>query len=584
MSRPPHSGMYPPFDRKFFDSSEEFTVIGGGGLGGKALGLASAKRLLEESNIARNFRSVQIGIPRLTVLGTDVFERFMAMNSLYDVALADLPDERIAHAFVKAELPPLFVGDLRALVANVHTPLAVRSSSLLEDALQHPFAGVYATKMIPNNEAAEVDRFNKLAEAVKFVWASTFFRDAKSYMRTIGHPMEEERMAVIIQEIVGERFDDRFYPIVSGVIRTHNYYPSGPAGPEDGVVNLALGLGKTIVDGGVTWTYSPRYPRHRPPFASARELLKNTQTRFWAVSMRPAPYDPVSESEHLVQSGLDVAEWDNVLRFTASTYDAASDRLTIGTGTSGPRALTFGPMLELNDVPLNDIVEQLSRCCKDALAVDVEIEFAMTFDRDNGLPARFGFLQVRPMMVAGESVQVEEADLDSDCALVVSQSVLGNGEDNSIADVVYVNPAAFEPRFTPQIAAEIEALNRTLLQENRPYVLIGFGRWGSSDPWLGIPATWPQISGARVIVESTLPEMHVDASQGSHFFHNMISFHVKYFTVRHTADRGIAWDWLAAQPAWSGTAFLRHVRLDMPLHVRVDGRHGRGVILYGRGE
>ena len=578
MSRHPDSGMHPPFDRKFFDSDEDYTVIGGGELGGKALGLASAKRIIEAACPAGTFPGVHIGIPRLAVLGTAVFEQFMERNGLAEVALSDLPDERIAHAFVQAELPPVFVGDLRALMAHVRSPLAVRSSSLLEDALQHPFAGVYATKMIPNNQATIGDRFKKLAEAIKFVWASTFFRDAKNYMRTIDHPLGEERMAVIIQEVLGERFGERFYPIVSGVIRTHNYYPSGPAKPEDGVVNLALGLGKTIVDGGVTWAYSPRFPNHRPPFGSARELLKNTQTQFWAVSMESAPYDPINEAEYLVQAGLDAAEWDDVLRFTASTYDADSDRLALGTGRPGPRALTFGRILELSDVPLNDIVARLSTHCRDALQSDVEIEFAMTLDRRAGLPARFGFLQVRPMMVAGESVQVDDADLRSDRALVASEMVLGNGENSAIVDVVYVKPSAFAAKHTPQIAVEIEALNQQLVAESRPYVLMGFGRWGSSDPWLGIPATWPQISGARVIVEATLPEMNVDASQGSHFFHNMISFHVQYFTVRHSGAYPIAWDWLDRQPASSETQFLRHVRLASPLEVRVDGRHGRGVV------
>ena len=581
MSSQPDSGIYPSFDRKFFDSDEDFTVIGGGRIGGKALGLAAAKSIIEEACPGGSLSGVQVGIPRLTVLGTDVFEQFMAQGDLYEVALADLPDERIAHAFVKAELPPVFAGDLRALIARVHTPLAVRSSSLLEDALQHPFAGVYATKMIPNNQPAVDDRFKKLAEAVKFVWASTFFQGAKSYMRTIGRPLADERMAVVIQEVVGQRFNGRFYPIVSGVIRTHNYYPSGPARHEDGVVNLALGLGKTIVDGGVTWTYSPRYPNHRPPFGSTRDLLKNTQTQFWAVSMEPAPYDPVNEAEHLVQAGLDAAEWDDVLRFTASTYDAASDRLTLGTGAAGPRVLTFGRMLELGDVPLNEVVERLSRHCKDALQSDVEIEFALSLDRRDGLPARFGFLQVRPMMVARDLVQVGDAELRSDRSLVASETVLGNGRDNTILDVVYVKPATFEAKHTPQIATEIDELNRLLVSAGRPYVLIGFGRWGSSDPWLGIPASWPQLTGARVIVEATLPDMNVDASQGSHFFHNLISFQVQYFTVRHSGDYAIAWDWLDQQPAWSETRFLRHVRLAAPLDVRVDGRHGRGVILHG---
>ena len=513
------------------------------------------------------------------MLGTDVFDSSWPRTTSYEVALADLPDERIAHAFLQADLPALIVGDLRALMAEIHTPLAVRSSSLLEDALKHPFAGVYATKMIPNNEAAVGDRFKKLTEGIKFVWASTFFRDAKSYMQMIAHPPQAERMAVIIQEVVGERYNGRFYPVISGVIRTHNYYPSGPAEPEDGVVNLALGLGKSIVDGGVTWTYSPRFPRHRPPFG-ARELLKNTQNQFWSVSMEPAPYDPVNEAEYLTHDGLDVAEWDDVLRFTASTYDAESDRLRLGIGNPGPRVLTFGPILELGDVPLNAVIEHLAAHCKDALQSDVEIEFALTLDRRNGLPARFGFLQVRPMMVAGDIVTVDVSDLSGDRVLAASETVLGNGENNKIIDVVYVKPGTFEAKHTREIAAELEALNRELVSQGKPYLLIGFGRWGSSDSWLGIPVTWPQISGARAIVEATLPEMNVDASQGSHFFHNMISFQVQYFTVRHTRAYAIDWDWLDRQPASSETHFLRCVRLGAPLAIRVDGRQGRGVILH----
>lgn len=578
MAREPSARMYPAFDRKFFESDEDFTVIGGGELGGKALGLALANQIIREFSSSGVLSELDVGIPRLTVIATDVFEQFMARNDLYQVALAALPDERIAHAFLQAELPPLIVGDLRALIAKIHTPLAVRSSSLLEDALQHPFAGVYATKMVPNNQAAIGDRFKKLTEAIKFVWASTFFQDAQHYMRTIRHPVEEERMAVIIQEVVGERFNDRFYPIISGVIRTHNYYPTGPAKHEDGVVNLALGLGKTIVDGGISWTYSPRYPRHSPPYESARDLLKNTQTRFWAVSMKPARFDSMTETEYLIQAGLDAAERDDVLRFIASTYDANSDRLTLGTGTPGPRALTFGPILEFGNVPLNDLVSRLSAYIKEALQCDVEIEFALTFDRRKGLPARFGFLQVRPMMVAGRRIEIDESELRHERVLVSSDVVLGNGESESISDVVYIKPATFDAKHTREIAAEIEKLNNALGSERRPYLVIGFGRWGSSDPWLGIPVTWPQISGARVIVEATLPEMNVDASQGSHFFHNMISFQVQYFTVQHTSDFAIDWGWLDRQPASSETRFLRHVRLDAPLKVRVDGCHGRGVI------
>lgn len=574
------AGTFPAFDRRFFESADDFSVIGGGQIGGKAHGLAAAKAIIEQACPADAIPGMTVSIPRLAVIATDAFEQFMKQNDLSGVAESGEPDERIAHAFLRGELPPLIVGDLRALISRTHTPLAVRSSSLLEDALHHPFAGVYATKMIPNNQPSAADRFRKLGEAIKFVWASTFFADAREYRQIIDRPADEERMAVIIQEVVGERFDERYYPIVSGVIRTHNYYPTGPARPEDGVVNLAVGLGKTIVDGGVTWAYSPRYPRHRPPYGSLQELLDNSQTRFWAVNMGAAPYNPMIEEEYLVENGLDVAEWDDVLRFTASTYDAASDRLNIGTGRPGPRVLTFGRILELDDVPLNRVVAQLSEGCREVLKTDVEIEFAMTLDRKNGLPARFGFLQVRPMAVAGEAIEVTDAELQGDRAIITSNSVLGNGENETITDVVYVRPDTFDAAHTRAIARELESLNHHLVSSHRPYLLIGFGRWGSSDPWLGIPATWPQISGARAIVEATRPDMHVDASQGSHFFHNMISFQVKYFTVRHMSRDRIDWAWLERQPIESESQFVRHVRLPSPLRVRVDGRHGRGVILH----
>ena len=579
MSSTSGSTDYGALDGQRWHVTDDLAVIGGGEIGGKAHGLALAGRIIKDVCPSGMLSGVRVGIPRLAVIRTDVFEQFMKQNGLYEIALADSPDERIAHAFLQADLPATVVGDLRDLIAHVHTPLAVRSSSLLEDALRHPFAGVYGTKMIPNNQPEVGDRFKKLSEAIKFVWASTFFRDARSYMQAIGRSLDEERMAVIIQEVVGQRFDRRFYPVVSGVIRTHNCYASQPAEPEDGVVNLALGLGKSIVDGDVTWSYCPRYPRHSPPFGSARDLLKQTQTRFWAVSMDPGKYDPISEAECLVRPGLDTAEWDDVLKFTASTYDAASDRMIMGTGTPGPRALTFGRILELGDVPLNDVVSTLADSCKLAVESDVEIEFAMTLDRQHGLPARFGFLQMRPMAVADGSIRVDAAELRDESAIVASETVLGSGQIDTIRDVVYVKPASFHAKHTRDIATEVRDLNQRLASQQRPYLLIGFGRWGSSDPWLGIPVTWSMISGAKVMVEASLPDMNVDPSQGAHFFHNMISFQVKYFTVRHTETYPIAWDWLDRQPAMSETLFLRHVRLNEPLVVRVDGRSRCGVVL-----
>lgn len=575
---------FPAFDRRSLGSDAGFTVIGEGALGGKALGLAFVKRIIGDCCPAGTFPDVEITIPTLTVIATEVFAQFMAQNDLYELVRTDPPDDRIAHAFQKAELPVLIVGDLRALIARTHAPLAVRSSSLLEDALNHPFAGTYATKMIPNNQPDVDTRFHRLIEAIKFVWASTFFRDAQSYMHAIGQTLEAERMAVIIQEVVGRRHGDRFYPDISGVIRTYSFYPTRPAQPADGVVNLALGLGKTIVDGGISWAYSPAYPRHSPPYGSARELVHNTQAEFWAVNMGPPPpYDPINESEYLVKASLSEAEYDDVLKPIASTYDAGSDRLIIGTGTPGPRALTFAPILEFEEPPLNRIIERLATACKEAVGSDVEIEFAMTLGpaaHGAAATARFGFLQLRPTLVSATQVEVTDQDLMSGQALVASEVVLGNGERDGLTDVVYVKPGTFAAKHTRMIAAEVQAFNDVLAKAGHNYVLIGFGRWGSSDPWLGIPVTWPQISAARVIVEATLPEMNVDPSQGTHFFHNMTSFQVQYFTVHHNGPYQIAWGWLAQLPVAGETEYVRHARAPAPLRVKVDGRAGRGVILH----
>ncbi len=455
----------------------------------------------------------------------------------------------------------------------------MRSSSLLEDDLDHPFAGVYGTKMVPNNEIEEDARFNRLVEAVKFVYATTFFAESKDYLRSIGVQLGEERMAVIVQEVVGQRAGDRFYPCVSGVARSHNYYPTGHAKAEDGVVTLALGLGKTIVDGGLSWSYSPAYPKAPPPFNDLGELLKNTQTLYWAVHMGdPPPHDPIRETEHLVQPDLGEAEADGALRYLVSTYDPGSDRLNPGLDIRGPRALTFAPLLGSRLLPFNDLLKRLLELSEDALSAPVEIEFAINLDRQDALPARVGFLQVRPMMVGGEHIDVAENDLFADDVVLASENVLGNGHRSDLEDVVFIRPDAFEPAETPAIAKELEGINRRLIADGRRYLLIGFGRWGTSDSGLGIPVAWGQISGARAIVEATLPDVQPDLSQGSHFFHNLLSFRVLYLSVEHHGPHRIDWDWLGRQPVVQSTAHTTHVRLPKPLEVRVDGAGGRGVI------
>jgi hypothetical protein len=388
-------------------------------------------------------------------------------------------------------------------------------------------------------------------------------------------------MAVIIQEVVGRRHGDRFYPDLSGVGRSYNFYAAPPARPEDGVVNLALGLGKTIVDGGVTWTYSPAYPQKPPPFASVNESLRGTQTDFWAVNMgKPPAYDPVNETEYLLRCSLKDAEIDDTLRFVASTYDPSRDRVIPGVGAQGARILDFAPLLVLEQFPLNSLIQTLLNAAENAMDAKIEMEFAVTMEqpRDAAPKFRLGFLQVRPMVVSDEAVEVTMQELTDRSAIVASDMVMGNGVADGIEDIVFVRPENFSAMKTPLIAQQLESINRELADQRRPYLLIGFGRWGSSHPSLGIPVDWSQISGARAIVETTLPDMNVELSQGSHFFHNLSSFRACYFMVRHDGKFAINWDWLNQQPIVQETELLRHVRPSGQISVRVDGRTARGVV------
>ncbi|MFZ0389185.1 MAG: PEP/pyruvate-binding domain-containing protein [Calditrichia bacterium] len=568
------------FNRRFFDPARGYSLIGNGELGGKASGLAGIQEFLEREIDGSDFPGISVSIPAMTVLTTAVFDNFMAQNNLYDAALSETDDRQIALAFQNGDLPANIVGDLWALISEVKTPLAIRSSSLMEDSLFQPLAGIFETKMIPNNQFEPQTRFRKLVEAVKLVYASTFFQNAKQYFSAIRQDLAQEKMAVIIQEVVGNRYGGRFYPVISGVARSYNFYPAGQARPEEGVVLLALGLGKTIVDEGMGWSYSPEFPHLQPPFNSAQDLLKNTQTRFWAVNMEKMHYfDPINEAEYLLREDLKTAEQDRVLKYISSTYDPSADRLYPGVFGNGPRALTFAPLLQMEQFPLNSLLKKLLWVSEKALGTHVEIEFAVKVSDEDPKLLKLGFLQVRPMVVSGETVQVSPQEMDSPSALLASRQVLGNGMNDQIRDVVYVKPDVFDPAHSAEIAKEIETLNSRLVAEEKPYLLMGFGRWGSRDPWLGIPVNWGQIAGAKVIVESTLPEMNVDLSQGSHFFHNITSFRVSYFSVRHSGPFRIDWEWLEHQEVAAEKEFVKHVVLAAPLTVKVDGRESKGVIL-----
>lgn len=573
----------PMFDRKFWDGTFRHTQIGTGAIGGKARGLVSIKDLLAKYIDSSSFPGLNIEVPTLAVIATDPFDQFISQNRLSELPFEEMSDDRIANVFQKSDLPFELLGDLRALIVQVKTPLAIRSSSLLEDARERPFAGVYATKMIPNNQADPDIRFGRLVEAIKFVYASTFFREAREYIRTTSVRAIQEKMAVLIQEVVGTRRGDRFYPVISGVARSYNFYPIAPARPEDGVATLALGLGKTIVDGDIGWTYSPAHPKKPPPFASMEQMIKSTQTEFWAVNMgRPPAYDPTSETEYLVRANLSDAERDGVLDLIASTYDLERDRVIPGIGAEGPRILNFSPMLVQEQFPLKEVVKAALKAAEHGADAKVEIEFALTLQGGllEPLQARLGFLQVRPMLVSDQLVEVTAEDLSNTLALVASEMVMGNGIANDIQDVVFVRPECFSPAETPAIALQLERINLELQAQHRRFLLIGFGRWGSSHPSLGIPVDWSQISGARAIVEATLQGMNVEVSQGSHFFHNLSSFGASYFMVRHGGRHSINWDWLNRQTVVSETDLVRHVRLAKNLVVRIDGRTSRGVILW----
>ena len=517
------------FDRDLFDGSGPATRIGDGPVGGKAAGLIRIRDTLSAAFPASP--DAEVTIPTMSVITTEHFDRFLEENRLDPAALSGESDDAIARAFLAGHLPVSIVGDLRAVAERIRAPLAVRSSSLLEDALERPFAGVYATKMIPNNELDPDARFRKLDAAVKLVWASTFFRGARAYRETVDAGLVSEKMAVLLQEVVGRPHGDRYYPDISGVARSYGFYRFGSARPEEGVVLLALGLGKTIVDGEISWTYSPAHPAAPAPFASPADLMESTQTEFWAVNTgKPPAYDPVRETEYLVRGSLPEAEEDGTLRMTASTWSAASDRLVPGTGVAGARVINFAPLLVHELLPVNALVQSLLSVGEKAAGGPVEIEFAATLEPRREPRVRLGLLQVRPMAVSTELVSLEDRARPGWKVFLSSDHVMGNGVAEGIRDVVYLPPGRFDAARSRAIAGEISAVNRDLLAEGRPYVLIGFGRWGSADPWLGVPVAWGDVAGAKVLAEAPRPERSIEMSQGSHFFHNISSFGVSYFS------------------------------------------------------
>jgi CheY-like chemotaxis protein len=566
------------FDRSSFDLSTDFYRIGDGSLGGKARGLAFVRRLLSLHRLRRRFPGVEIAVPPAAVIGTGVFERFLDQGDLRRFAVECEDDGEIQRRFAAAPFPTDAARDIEAFLVQVTAPLAVRSSSLLEDSRNQPFTGVYDTLMLRNNEPGLAERTDQVLRAVKCVWASMFSRAAKAYLLATSHGLEGEKMAVLLQKIVGAAHGPRFYPHFSGVARSHNFYPSAPMTAREGITAMALGLGRAVVEGGACLRFCPHHPQHVPQLASVAEMLETTQRDFWALSLSGAD---LGMREELF--GLDVAEADGTLAAVGSTYSPDNDVVYDGLARQGPRVVTFAPVLKHGLFPLAEILKTLTEIGEEGMGTPVEIELAVNLSVPRGKPKELGVLQMRPLALTRESEAIELGDLDPAALLCHSRKVLGNGRLEGIRDLVVVDFKRFERAKSRDAAAEVGRLNAQLVTRRTPYVLIGVGRWGSRDPWLGIPVTWDQVAGAKVIVETGLRDLKVAPSQGSHFFQNLTSFNVGYFTVNPEDNEGhLDWSWLDTQPAQSERAHVRHILLEAPLLVKMNGRKGEGVILKPR--
>jgi CheY-like chemotaxis protein len=572
------SGVVTDFSPEKFDVATTFTRIGTGSIGGKARGLAFINALIKHHSLRQRFHGLRIAVPKSAAIGTDVFDAFLDENDLRGLVTQDVDDRDIQEAFLAAKLPKAARRHLAAFLEFVEYPLAVRSSSMLEDSQDKPFAGIYRTHMIPNNHYDPKVRLRQLSDAVKLVYASTFLRIAKRYLESTGYHTEEEKMGVIVQEIIGSPHADRFYPTFSGIARSYNFYPTGQMKPEEGIACVALGLGKMVVEGGEALLFSPAYPHILPQFATTKEMLENSQRQFYALDLgepvRPPSTDP---DAYLRKFDLETAAEDGTLDPIGSVYSQENDMVYDGLFRQGPKLVTFAHVLKSDLIPLAEVLKCLLQIAREGMACPIEIEFAVDMTAD---PMRFGVLQVRPIISHEEFTDVCLNEIDENQAVCFSPQALGNGQICNVSDIVYVKPESFDTSQTRRMAAEVGVVNNKLHKMGRSYMLIGPGRWGSADRWLGIPVTWEQICSAQVIVETTLDNFLVAPSQGTHFFQNLTSLGIGYFTVDPTVNSGhIDWDWLGRQPAAEETQYVRHVALSQPLGIKLDGRTRRGVVL-----
>ena len=569
------------YNREQLETASSMTRIGGGSLGGKARGLAFVNRLLRDYRTAERFPDVTIRVPQSVVVATDVFDEFLSRDEMQDFALCAESDDETQRRFRDAPFPLEARRDLAAFLAGVHHPLAVRSSGLLEDSPNQPFAGIYQTYMLANNHPDLEVRLGQLLAAIKCVYASTFSLQSKAFLKMGPYRLEEEKMAVIVQSIVGRTHGTRFYPDFSGVARSHNFYPTAPLEAEDGIVAIALGLGRTVVEGGTCLRFCPKYPRHLPAFSSVEDVLKNSQREFFALDLT-REFKACEEVE-LRRYDLAAAEEDDALARVASTYSPENDVIYDGTSRPGVRIVSFAPLLKHGVFPLAPLLQELLHIAEDGTSSPVEIEFAANLGRTADEPCEFGFLQMRPLALSSEAEEIEIGEVLTSDLVCRSNNVLGNGRIDGIHDIIVVDRHRFDRHRSRDAGQQVGRFNAILQNEGRPYLLVGVGRWGSADPYLGIPVAWNQIAGARAIVEAGFRDFRVTPSQGAHFFQNLTSCNVGYFTVNSEMDEGfVDWDWLARQPAVGESELVRHLRLERPITIKMSGKTGQGVVLKPR--
>ncbi len=562
------------------DMENSFIKLGTGSLGGKARGIAFINSMITKAFLADKYEEVQVKVPRSFVICSDSFEKFVEENHLYEFVAGTTDEEKIAAQFLATELPAAIQENLRVLTQVIQSPLAVRSSSILEDSRVLPFAGIYKTYVVPNSHEDPEVRCKQLSDAVKLVYASVFYAAPVQYARNADIRIEEEKMAVLIQELVGERYGDLFYPAISGVAQSYNFYPYYPMRPEEGTVSLALGLGKSIVDGESVYRFSPAHPKMNPLFSGPEEYLKKSQRAFYVLNLKESAglMLRADDNYNYEKKPISQADHDQSLEYTGSTYSAENDCIYDNVNQPGPKLVTFAPILKYNRLPLTNIIKDFLGLGKIAFGANVEIEFAVNIPKDKSKPAEFYFLQIRPMVVGREALQVKLDD--SKESFCFSHRTIGNGFYQNINDIIFVDPNTFVIQESSQIAQEIGEINQILFREGRRCILIGFGRLGTTDPWLGIPLTWAQMSQAHIIVEVDRKDLRPEPSLGSHFFHNLTATNMGYFHIQYDNDleSRLDWDWILNQPVLHQTKHVKLIRRDEPFLVKIDGKKFQGVI------